>query len=115
MPFLPSIGSSLTQAGTGVANGIGGALQGANTIASAANMQGNVLAGTGMGNSLSLAAQNKASAEMDANGAQLIAMQAEETKKKQTMDVLNAIEAGKEDSTNKKISATAQNAKGISY
>lgn len=42
-------------------------------------------------------------------------MQAQETMKKQTMDVLNAIQAGKEDSSNKKISATATNAKGISY
>nr|BAQ95406.1 HrpA [Pseudomonas syringae pv. helianthi] len=42
-------------------------------------------------------------------------IQAEEAQRKQTMDVLNAIEAGKEDSTNKKISATAQNAKGIGY
>lgn len=63
----------------------------------------------------SITAQLQASREQDANGAMLIKLQSEETKKKQTQDVLNAIESGKEDSTNKKISASAQNSKGISY
>lgn len=67
------------------------------------------------GNNMAIAAQEKASAEQDANQAKLIALQSAETIKKQTMDVLNAIQSGKDDSSNKKISATAQTAKGVSY
>ncbi|KPX46114.1 hypothetical protein RA263_01330 [Pseudomonas syringae pv. tagetis] len=113
MVAFSSLTSKLTNLGNGAVNGVGGALQGANTVAANASLQSSILSGTG--DSLSVAAQTKASKETDANGAKLITMQAEEAQRKQTMDVLNAIEAGKEDSTNKKISATAQNAKGISY
>nr|BAQ95410.1 HrpA [Pseudomonas syringae pv. tagetis] len=132
MVAFSSLTSKLTNLGNGAVNGVGGALQGANTVAANASLQSSILSGTG--DSLSVAAQTKASKETDANGAKLITingpkshapgrhggrgnsiLQAEEAQRKQTMDVLNAIEAGKEDSTNKKISATAQNAKGISY
>ncbi|RMN42775.1 HrpA pilus formation protein [Pseudomonas syringae] len=113
MVAFAGITSKLTNLGNSAVGGVGGALQGVNTVASNATLQKNILSGTG--DSLSVDAQAKASKESDANGAKLIAMQAQETMKKQTMDVLNAIQAGKEDSTNKKISATATNAKGISY
>lgn len=66
-------------------------------------------------NNLAINAQEKASAEQDANQAKLIALQSAETIKKQTMDVYNAVQSGKDDSSNKKISATAQSAKGVSY
>lgn len=102
---LSSLGSSVS----GLLNTAGTLTQSASTLASSTSL----LQSTG--SNASLQAQLKASQEQDANGAKLIALQSEETKKKQTTDVLNAIEAGKEDSTNKKISATAQNAKGISY
>ncbi|RMM74041.1 Type III helper protein HrpA1 [Pseudomonas syringae pv. maculicola] len=113
MVAFAGLTSKLTNLGNSAVGGVGGALQGVNTVASNATLQKNILLGTG--DSLSVDAQAKASKESDANGAKLIAMQAQETMKKQTMDVLNAIQAGKEDSTNKKISATATNAKGISY
>ncbi|XXE15116.1 hypothetical protein J3P85_17215 [Pseudomonas sp. Z1-12] len=66
-------------------------------------------------NNQALDAQTKASKEQDANQAKLIALQSAETIKKQTLDVYNAIQSGKDDSSNKKISATAQSAKGVSY
>lgn len=77
--------------------------------------QNALLEGTGDGNSRALAAQRAASESSDKNQAALIAMQEKETERKQQQDVLNAIRSGKEDSANKSISATAQNAKGISF
>ncbi|WP_032686233.1 type III effector [Pseudomonas syringae] len=43
------------------------------------------------------------------------ALQARETARKQLLDVLEAIQSGREDSTDKKISATEKNATGINY
>ncbi|RMW22719.1 Type III effector HopY1 [Pseudomonas syringae pv. antirrhini] len=43
------------------------------------------------------------------------ALQAREAARKQLLDVLEAIQAGREDSTDKKISATEKNATGINY
>nr|WP_032632323.1 type III effector [Pseudomonas syringae] len=43
------------------------------------------------------------------------ALQARNAARKQLMDVLDAIQSGREDSFNKKISATEKNAKGINY
>jgi hypothetical protein len=103
--FTNILNSGLTAAG-GLTQSIG-------SLSSNANLQNAITQSAG--NSASVAAQLQASREQDANGARLIALQSEETQKKQTTDVLNAIESGKEDSTNKKISASAQNAKGISY
>jgi hypothetical protein len=69
----------------------------------------------GTGSTEAVKAQREASEMSDKNQAALIGLQAQETARKQQMDVLNAIQSGREDSANKKISATAQNAKGISY
>ncbi|MBC3954611.1 HrpA pilus formation protein [Pseudomonas asturiensis] len=91
----------------------GGVAQGVNTVSSTAQLQGAILKGTG--GSAAVDAQERSSREQDANQAKLIDMQSKETIKKQTMDVLNAIQSGKDDSSNKKISATAQTTKGISY
>ncbi|WP_296262363.1 MULTISPECIES: hypothetical protein [unclassified Pseudomonas] len=65
--------------------------------------------------SLAENAQSAATAKSDASSARLIAMQTDADIRKQTNDVLSAIRSGKEDSSNKAISAEAQNAKGISY
>lgn len=70
---------------------------------------------SGTGSTAAVKAQREASEMSDKNQAALIGLQAQETARKQQMDVLNAIQSGREDSANKKISATAQNAKGISY
>lgn len=43
------------------------------------------------------------------------ALQAREAARKQLLDVLEAIQSGREDSTDKKISATEKNATGINY
>ncbi|GKQ32362.1 type III effector [Pseudomonas syringae pv. theae] len=43
------------------------------------------------------------------------ALQAREAARKQLLDVLDAIQSGREDSTDKKISATEKNATGINY
>lgn len=92
---------------------LGNVAQGVNTVSSNASLQNSILKGTG--GSAAVDAQESASRAQDANQAKLIAMQSAETIKKQTMDVLNAIQSGKDDSSNKKISATAQTSKGISY
>ncbi len=110
-PISPiSTATSLLNSGV---SAVGNVAQSANTLASNANTQSAILSGTG--NSAAVNAQQAASNAQDANQAKLIAMQSEETIKKQTMDVLNAIQSGKDDSSNKKISATAQTSKGISY
>ncbi|TDV67589.1 HrpA-like pilus formation protein [Pseudomonas sp. LP_7_YM] len=67
------------------------------------------------GTSKAEAAQSAATEKADASSARLIAMQTDADIRKQTNDVLSAIRSGKEDSSNKAISAEAQNAKGISY
>jgi hypothetical protein len=96
-----------------VTAGVGQTVQGANQVKAGINDQQAIYDSTGT--TKSLEAQRAESAKSDANGAALIGLQGEETRRKQTQDVLNAIQSGKEDSTNKKISATAQNAKGISF
>jgi hypothetical protein len=105
--------SSLTNMLSSGVNAAGGLAQGANSLAANANMQSALFQGTG--SSQSVAAQQQASQQADANQAKLIGLQEQETERKQTMDVLNAIASGKADSANKEISATAQNAKGISF
>jgi hypothetical protein len=104
-PFASVLNSGVNLAGA--------AAQTASSVTGNAKLQSAVNDQTG--DSKSVAAQAAASEKTDANGAKLIAMQADATIQKQTMDVLNAIQSGKDDSSNKKISATAQNAKGISF
>jgi hypothetical protein len=102
---------------TGVVNDItnagGQAAQGLNQTKTDVKDQNAIVEGTG--SSKAVDAQRAASESADKNQAELIGLQAKETERKQTQDVLNAIQSGKEDSANKKISATAQNAKGISF
>lgn len=111
---------SVNNPGTGVTGFVGDVTnaggqfaQGINQTKAGINDQQAIIDSTGT--TKSLEAQRAESAKSDANGAALIGLQGEETRRKQTQDVLNAIQSGKEDSTNKKISATAQNAKGISF
>ncbi|MBD1589590.1 hypothetical protein [Pseudomonas typographi] len=92
---------------------VGQAVQGGNQAKADVNDQQAITEGTG--DSKAVDAQRSESSKSDANQAALIGLQGEETRRKQTQDVLNAIQSGKEDSANKKISATAQNAKGISF
>lgn len=117
MPIgLPSI-SSVVNGGVGAVNAgvnaAGALAQGAASIGGNAHLQSAVTDQTG--DSKSVEAQRAASEKADINGAKLIKLQSEATAQKQTMDVLNAIQSGKDDSVNKKISSTAANAKGISY
>ncbi|WP_437883147.1 hypothetical protein [Pseudomonas sp. LRF_L74] len=67
------------------------------------------------GGGLSSMAQDASNLAMDAHGAKMTAKQTAANIQKQEQDVDNAIQSGKEDTTNKKISSAAQNAKGISY
>lgn len=99
--------------GNDIINGLGQGVQGGNSMKASFDDQQAIYDSTGT--TKSLEAQRAESKKSDANGAALIGLQGEETRRKQTQDVLNAIQSGKEDSTNKKISATAQNAKGISF
>lgn len=92
---------------------VGGVAQSANSVAANVNMQQAIHSGTG--NSQAVNAQQEATKKADANQAQLIAMQSEETMRKQTTDVLAAIASGRADSANKEISAIASAAKGIQF
>lgn len=105
--------SSFTNVLNSGVSAVGGVAQSANSVAANANIQHAISSGTG--NSQSVNAQQAASEKADANQAKLITMQAEETERKQTMDVLNAIAAGRADSANKEISAIASAAKGIQF
>jgi wobble nucleotide-excising tRNase len=96
-----------------VVNSVGQTAQGINSASAHASDQKAVVESTG--NTKALEAQRLESKLSDENQAALIGLQGEEMRRKQQQDVLNAIRSGKEDSANKSISATAQNAKGISF
>ncbi|GGM31265.1 hypothetical protein ACFQDN_22840 [Pseudomonas asuensis] len=112
--------NSVNNPSTGVTGTINSAINGAGQVAQGANQasahvsdQKAVVESTG--NSQAVDAQRRESKLSDENQAALIGLQGEEMRRKQQQDVLNAIRSGKEDSANKSISATAQNAKGISF
>lgn len=96
-----------------VIHGGGRVVQGANQAHSDLAEQEAIIKNTGESESVN--AQRAASEASDKNQAALIGLQSEETRNKQTQDILNAVKSGKDDSFNKMVSATAQNAKGISY
>jgi poly-gamma-glutamate capsule biosynthesis protein CapA/YwtB (metallophosphatase superfamily) len=106
-------GTGLTGFANDITNTIGQGAQGINQGKAGIDDQAALVSGTG--STEAVKAQRAASEMSDKNQAALIGLQAQETARKQQMDVLNAIQSGREDSANKKVSATAQNAKGISY
>lgn len=92
---------------------VGGAAQSAASIGG--NVKTEAAKTDSTGSSESVAAQRAANKTQDKNGAELIGMQSAATIQKQTTDVLNAIENGKQDSSNKAASALAGVAKGINF
>lgn len=84
-----------------------------NQTTSSLNMDNNVA--NAAGDSKSSKAMEEAMARSDASSAKMIDLQSRHAEKMKVENTLQAMQSAEDDAANKKISSTAQNAKGISY
>ncbi|PKM32756.1 MAG: hypothetical protein CVV08_10455 [Gammaproteobacteria bacterium HGW-Gammaproteobacteria-12] len=84
-----------------------------NQATSAFNMNNNIASAAG--DSKSSKAMEDAMERSDASSAKMIDLQSRHAEKMKVENTLQAMQSAEDDAANKKISSTAQNAKGISY
>jgi hypothetical protein len=92
---------------------INGGMQLFNQATSSLNMNNNIA--DAAGDSKSSKAMEDAMARSDASSAKMIDLQSRHAEKMKVENTLQAMQSAEDDAANKKISSTAQNAKGISY
>lgn len=94
-------------------NPISSGMQMLNQVSSSLNMGNNIA--DAAGDSKSSKAMEDAMARSDESSAKMIDLQSRHAEKMKVENTLQAMQSAEDDAANKKISSTAQNAKGISY
>lgn len=95
------------------ANMINSGLQTFNQVTSNNSMNNSIA--DAAGDSKASKAMEESMARSDASSAKMIDLQSRHAEKMKVENTLQAMQSAEDDAANKKISSTAQNAKGISY